>query len=98
MVKVGLVCVDTCEASVWGYPEGTGTQYGVDTDDYPCEDTGNGCRDKIYAVSRKDALPAGFITWSQAQQACVNAGNRLLSNAEWQAGDVRHGGECVRPT
>ena len=85
MVKVGLVCVDTYEASVWGDPEGTETQYGVDTDDYPCADTGNGCKGMIYAVSRKDALPARFITWFQAQQACVNAGKRLPSNAEWQA-------------
>ena len=85
MVAVGAVCVDTYEASVWGDPEGTGTQYGTDMDDYPCEDTGNGCKDKIYAVSRKDALPARFITWFQAQQACVNAGKRLLRNAEWQA-------------
>ena len=66
-------------------PEGTGTQYGTERDDYPCADTGNDCKDMIYAVSRKDALPARFITWFQAQQACVNAGKRLPSNAEWQA-------------
>ena len=84
MVAVGPLCVDTYEASVWGDPEGTETQYGV-TDDYPCDDTGNGCKDMIYAVSRKDALPSILITWFQAQQACVNAGKRLLRNAEWQA-------------
>ena len=102
MVAVGAVCVDTYEASVWGDPEGTGTQYGVDTDDYPCADTGNGCKGLIYAVSRADALPARFITWFQAQQACVNAGKRLLRNAEWQAaaagtpdpGDTPGGEDC----
>jgi len=85
MVAVGPVCVDTYEASVWANAEGTETQYGTEMDDYPCDDTGNGCKDMIYAVSRKDALPAILITWFQAQQACVNAGKRLLSNAEWQA-------------
>ena len=28
--------------------------------------------------------PSSFITWFQAQQACANAGKRLLTNAEWQ--------------
>src|SRR5262249_45280602 len=28
--------------------------------------------------------PSVNITWFQAQQACMNAGKRLLTNAEWQ--------------
>ncbi len=102
MMAVGAVCVDTYEASVWANAEGTGMQYGVTEDDYPCADTGNDCKDMIYAVSRKDALPARFITWFQAQQACVNAGKRLLRNAERQAaaagtpdpGDTPGGEDC----
>ena len=84
MVKVGSVCVDKYEASVWENPDGTGTQYGAGTDNYPCADTGNDCKDKMYAVSRARVTPSGFLTWFQAQQACGNVGKRLLSNAEWQ--------------
>ena len=85
MVKVGSVCVDKYEASVWENPDGTGTQYGATADDYPCADTGNDCKDKMYAVSRAGETPSASITWFQAQQACGNVGKRLLSNAEWQA-------------
>ena len=85
MVKVGPVCVDKYEASVWANADGTGAQYGTTADDYPCADTRNDCKDMIYAVSRKDALPSSRLTWFQAQQACRNAGKRLLHNAEWQA-------------
>jgi len=60
------------------------TQRGIATDDYPCDNTGNNCRDKIYAVSVAGVQPATRITWFQAQQACANAGKRLLTNAEWQ--------------
>ena len=84
MVKVGSVCVDTYEASVWENPDGTGTQYGATADNYPCADTGNDCKDQMYAVSRAGVTPSGFLTWFQAQQACGNVGKRLLSNAEWQ--------------
>jgi hypothetical protein len=28
--------------------------------------------------------PSAFITWFQAQQACLNVGKRLPTNAEWQ--------------
>jgi formylglycine-generating enzyme required for sulfatase activity len=62
---------------------GGATQRGNGTDDYPCLDTGNDC-DDIYAVSISGVKPSASITWFQAQQACANAGKRLLSNAEWQ--------------
>ena len=102
MVEVGPVCVDTYEASVWENADGTGAQYGAAADNYPCADTGNDCKDMIYAVSKQDALPSTSITWFQAQQACWNVGKRLLNNAEWQAaaagtqdpGDAPGGEDC----
>ncbi len=90
MVKAGPLCVDMYEASVWDSSDGTGTQYGGSSDDYPCSDNGNDCSDTaqpsklIYAVSKSDVIPSRYITWFQAQQACANSGKRLLTNAEWQ--------------
>jgi formylglycine-generating enzyme required for sulfatase activity len=61
-----------------------GVQRGIGaTDDYPCSDNGNDC-DDIYAVSIPGVKPSVNITWFQAQQACMNAGKRLLTNGEWQ--------------
>lgn len=84
MVDVGPICVDVYEAGVFGNAAGTGPQYGVTEDDYPCSDTGNNCRDVLYAVSQPGLIPSTFITWFQAQQACANMGKRLLTNDEWQ--------------
>lgn len=113
-VKVGSVCLDKYEASVWEVPAtnlagksnaglikkiqngvvkltdltaGNATQRGVGgTDDYPCNDNGQDCNGKIYAVSVAGVPPSANITWFQAQEACTNARKRLPSNAEWQAG------------
>jgi len=64
---------------------GGATQRGVGgVDDYPCDDNGNDCTDMIYAVSIPGVKPSANLTWFQAQQACENAGKRLLHNAEWQ--------------
>lgn len=110
-VKVGPVCVDKFEASVWEIPnvpankglinkvkKGTATlanltsatavangvvQRGTNSDDYPCNDDGNDC-DEIFAVSIPGVTPSSLITWFQAQQAAMNSGKRLLTNAEWQ--------------
>ena len=58
MVRVGSVCVDVYEASVWSTATG-GTQYGVGTnDDYPCTDPGNDCTDVIYARSQAGVKPS----------------------------------------
>jgi formylglycine-generating enzyme required for sulfatase activity len=83
------LCIDQYEASVWsrrpaqnGQPRGT--QYGREPGDYPCSIDGNDCRGVIFAASVPGVLPAAFITWFQAQQACLNAGKRLPTNAEWQ--------------
>jgi hypothetical protein len=82
MVRVGNLCVDVHEASVWSTPTG-GTQYGVVADDYPCEPDVTPCT-AIYARSVAGVQPARFITWFQALEACRNAGKRLLTSAEWQ--------------
>jgi len=52
--------------------------------DYPCTNDGNNCTDVIYAVSIPGVKPSIAITGFQAQQACENAGKRLLRNGEWQ--------------
>jgi formylglycine-generating enzyme required for sulfatase activity len=87
MVAAGAVCIDKYEVSVWSSPTG-GTQYGVSTDDYPCDDEGQDCKagtaGEIYARSVAGVTPSRFITWFQAQQALANSGKRLPSNAEWQ--------------
>jgi hypothetical protein len=97
MIKVGSLCVDVYEASVWSTPSG-GTQYGTTSDDYPCGDIGNACTGAaaIYARSEIGATPSTSITWLQAQQACANVGKRLLTNAEWQmaAAGTPDGGAC----
>lgn len=114
-VKVGPLCVDKYEASVWQtsnavliekLQQGRATlneliagavQRGGSNDDYPCLDTGNNCS-TIYAASIPNVLPSARLTWFQAQQACANAGKRLLTNAEWQmaaAGSPADGGPCV---
>jgi formylglycine-generating enzyme required for sulfatase activity len=64
---------------------GGAIQRGATTDDYgaACPNDGNGCAD-LYTVSIPGVTPSAFITWFQAQQACMNSGKRLLANAEWQ--------------
>lgn len=87
MVRVGSLCVDKYEASIWDKPDGTGTAFGVATGQtaYPASfpATGN-WQKKLYAVSKPNVLPSTRVTWFQAQQACAASGKRLLTNAEWQ--------------
>jgi hypothetical protein len=87
MVPAGAVCIDKYEASVWSSPTG-GTQYGVGSDNYPCDDEGQDCKagtaGAIYARSVPGVKPSGFITYFQAQQALANVGKRLPTNGEWQ--------------
>lgn len=85
MVRVGPICVDKYEASVWSGIEPSAVQYGVDEDDYPeaFPDDGNWTV-PAYALSKTGVVPSRFITWFQAQQACALSGKRLLTNAEWQ--------------
>ena len=83
MVRVGATCIDRYEDSVWSSPNG-GTQYGVSSDDYPCDNNGNNCKGKIYARSMAGVTPSRYITWFQAEQALANSGKRLPTSAEWQ--------------
>ncbi len=85
MVRVGPICVDVYEASVFDSLTG-GTQFGTSADDYPCNHDGHDCAgaNAIFARSVAGVKPAIRITWFQAQQACANAGKRLLTSAEWQ--------------
>ncbi|MBI3353458.1 MAG: SUMF1/EgtB/PvdO family nonheme iron enzyme, partial [Nitrospirae bacterium] len=87
MVKVGNLCVDKYEASIWSAADGTGTAYGVfgGQTAYPGGFPANGnWTTPVYAVSRAGVLPSTSVTWFQAQQACALSGKRLLTNAEWQ--------------
>ena len=89
MVAAGSVCIDKYEASVWDDPT-AGSQFGVTTDDYPCNDDGSDCgvgaANPIYARSVSDGVitPSAHITQYQAAQACANVGKRLPTTAEWQ--------------
>ena len=102
MVEVGFLCVDRYEASVWSQPGGTGTQFGTSSANYPCSENGNDCAEQIYAASVAGVVPSQYITWFQAQQACLNVGKRLLTSAEWQmaaagtpdAGDPPGANDC----
>jgi hypothetical protein len=85
MVKVGPLCVDKYEASIWSSPDGTGTQYPSGAPRFPATFPVNGnWTIPLYAVSKAGVGPAKFVTWFQAQQACALSGKRLLTNAEWQ--------------
>jgi hypothetical protein len=79
MVKVGSVCIDRYEDSIWDAPTG-GNQI---TGTVPCSLNGQNCTN-IYARSVAGVLPAAHLTWLQAQQALANSGKRLPTNAEWQ--------------
>jgi hypothetical protein len=88
MSEVGAWCVDKYEASVWAMADGTGTRFGETADNYGaatplCEDNGNNCTG-IFAISRTGVTPSQFITWLQAQQACMNVGKQLVPNDIWQ--------------
>jgi formylglycine-generating enzyme required for sulfatase activity len=98
MVPVGPWCVDKYVASVWSAPTG-GVQYGTPSGgaDYPCAANGGGnattgiCGPPggpgvtpIYAISESGVYPSAYITWFQAQAACMNSGKELLPNAVWQ--------------
>ena len=84
VIKVGPLCVDAYEASVWDASTGGArVTFPVGDTTLPCDDNGNDCTG-IFARSVAGVTPTADITWFQAQQACANAGKRLLTNAEWQ--------------
>lgn len=89
MVASGPLCVDKYEASVWNDPT-AGTQLGIASDDYACNNDGSDCGAgaavplPIYARSVAGVTPSSFITLYQAAQACANVGKRLPTTTEWQ--------------
>ena len=95
MRRVGPICVDIYEASIWDAPAGGNLLDNSACDEADnfagcvCSPTGNDCSvgqvNAIYARSVSGVLPAQSITWFMAQQACYNVGKRLITNAEWQA-------------
>jgi formylglycine-generating enzyme required for sulfatase activity len=91
MVRVGSVCIDRYEASIWTARTG-GTQI---TGEIPCNANGQNC-DNIFARSVAGVVPRADITWLQAQQALANSGKQLPSNAEWQmaVAGTPDGGPC----
>src|SRR5215831_21423474 len=85
MVRVGPLCVDKYEASVWSLPGGNGNRYPQSDPRYPDTFPNNGNWTRpLFAASVKGVSPSVFLTWFQAQQACAASGKRLLTNAEWQ--------------
>ena len=80
MVRVGSVCIDRYEDSIWTKRTG-GTRI---TGAIPCNASGSDCKGKIFARSVRGVTPRENITWFQAQQALANSGKRLPTNAEWQ--------------
>lgn len=79
MVRVGGLCIDRYEASLWDAPIGGNQIVGT----VPCNANGQDCNN-IYARSVAGVQPRAVITWFQAQRALANSGKRLLSSAEWQ--------------
>jgi formylglycine-generating enzyme required for sulfatase activity len=90
IVKVGTgisaFWVDRYEASVWQNVDGTGAQYGLASGAYPSGFPQNGqYTTPVYALSVAGKMPAAFLTWFQAQQACRLSGKRLPTDEEWLA-------------
>ena len=80
MVRVGSVCIDRYENSIWTKRTG-GTRI---TGQIPCDANGQDCKGVIFARSVARVAPTAEISWLQAQQALANSGKRLPTSAEWQ--------------
>ena len=78
MFRVGPICVDKYEASLWPDKTNAGT---TPTLANTCDVDGGNCT--YVAQSRVNVEPTGSVSWLQATQACANAGKRLLTPGEW---------------
>jgi hypothetical protein len=71
MVRVGPLCVDKYEASVWSTSTGTvGVPYGTASDNYPDSDPANsniGCNDNGNGCSGAAAVTAGDAIYARSQ-------------------------------
>ncbi len=75
MIPVDTFCIDQYEASLWlVHPDQTTSPWSP----YHTPST-----ERVRAVSIAGAVPQGYITGDQAAAACVEAGKRLCTNAEW---------------
>lgn len=87
MIRVGGICIDKYEASLWSAPTGGSQIPDTEIDTY-CPDNGqpfgNADCAGFYARSVEGVFPTASITWFQAQQALANSGKRLPTSAEWQ--------------
>jgi sulfatase-modifying factor enzyme 1 len=87
------------KATLAALTAGGAVQRGGTVDDYPafCPDSGNGCRNQMFAASLPGVTPSRFITWFQAAAACTNSGKRLLTNSEWQVAALAtpDGAPCI---
>jgi formylglycine-generating enzyme required for sulfatase activity len=105
MARIGTVCVDRFEAHVVEQVGGVERVHPYNRP--LCRDEENvgpgamrrrraeaACEDRlkrIKARSSPDVFPQGYISQVQAQRACVNAGKRLCTSAEWKSGCVGRG-------
>jgi formylglycine-generating enzyme required for sulfatase activity len=91
IVKVGQgpasFWIDRYEASVWSGPDGSGTPYGLNTNDNFPGVGRNGEWDAapLHAVSKKGVEPSRNMTWFQAAAFCRASGKRLPTGEEWLA-------------
>ena len=88
VVKVGVAqsafWIDRYEASVWSAADGTGTQFGAATPDYPGSFPANGqYSTPLFALSAAAVLPSRGLSWFQANEACAASGKRLPTSSEW---------------
>jgi hypothetical protein len=88
VVKVGFGAsafwIDRYEASIYQNPDGTGTQYGAASQDYPSTFPINGqgaVANLLYAQSVAGRTPSTFLSWFQAARACRASGKRLPTQA-----------------
>jgi hypothetical protein len=90
IVKVGTgisaFWIDRYEATIWQNADGSGAQYGLADGAFPAGFPQNGqYTTPVYALSVAGKMPAAFLTWFQAQQACRLSGKRLPTDEEWLA-------------
>jgi hypothetical protein len=73
MLRVDTFCVDRYEASLWRLDDPT----------VPLIPYFNPAGESFVARSIEGAVPQGYVSGTQAAQACANAGKRLCTDAEW---------------
>lgn len=75
MIPIAGVCVDRVEAALVEVLPGGATR--------PWSPYLNPGTTRVRAVAIPQAVPQGYITGDQAEAACVEAGKRLCTSAEW---------------